>query len=98
LIGDVSSRPDLFVRKSVHVDERHLECVDAKNRSASASPANSGYLGVELRMVSKRDDKASGLERWREAGSFLCNLGYGDPGSLHPRLPRLSFTEAGSIL
>jgi 3-hydroxypropanoate dehydrogenase len=26
--------------------------------------------------------------------NFLCNLGYGDAGSLHPRGPRLSFEEA----
>ena len=26
--------------------------------------------------------------------NFLCNLGYGDPASLFPRLPRLSFSEA----
>jgi 3-hydroxypropanoate dehydrogenase len=30
--------------------------------------------------------------------NFLCNLGYGDPSSLHPRLPRLSFTDACSLL
>ena len=30
--------------------------------------------------------------------NFLCNLGYGDPASLHPRLPRLSFDEACSLL
>ena len=30
--------------------------------------------------------------------NFLCNLGYGDPSALHPRLPRLSFTEACSLL
>jgi 3-hydroxypropanoate dehydrogenase len=30
--------------------------------------------------------------------NFLCNLGYGDPGALHPRLPRLSFEEACSLL
>jgi len=30
--------------------------------------------------------------------NFLCNLGYGDPGTLHPRLPRLSFNEACSLL
>ena len=30
--------------------------------------------------------------------NFLCNLGYGDPGSLFPRLPRLSFNEACSLL
>jgi 3-hydroxypropanoate dehydrogenase len=30
--------------------------------------------------------------------NFLCNLGYGDPASLFPRLPRLSFSEACSLL
>ena len=30
--------------------------------------------------------------------NFLCNLGYGDPSSLRPRLPRLPFNEACSLL
>jgi 3-hydroxypropanoate dehydrogenase len=30
--------------------------------------------------------------------NFLCNLGCGDLGSLHARLPRLSFSEACSLL
>jgi 3-hydroxypropanoate dehydrogenase len=30
--------------------------------------------------------------------NFLCNLGYGDPDKLFPRLPRLSFEEACQIL
>lgn len=30
--------------------------------------------------------------------NFLCNLGYGDASALHPRLPRLSFDEACTIL
>jgi 3-hydroxypropanoate dehydrogenase len=30
--------------------------------------------------------------------NFLCNLGYGDSSRLSPRLPRLSFDEACSIL
>jgi 3-hydroxypropanoate dehydrogenase len=30
--------------------------------------------------------------------NFVCNLGYGDPSSLHPRLPRLAFNEACSLL
>jgi 3-hydroxypropanoate dehydrogenase len=30
--------------------------------------------------------------------NFLCNLGYGDPSSLHPRLPLLAFSEACSLL
>lgn len=30
--------------------------------------------------------------------NFLCNIGYGDSGSLLPRLPRLDFDEACKIL
>jgi 3-hydroxypropanoate dehydrogenase len=30
--------------------------------------------------------------------NFLCNLGYGDRSALHPRPPRLAFTEACSVL
>lgn len=30
--------------------------------------------------------------------NFLINLGYGDASKLHPRLPRLGFTEACSLL
>jgi 3-hydroxypropanoate dehydrogenase len=30
--------------------------------------------------------------------NFLCNLGYGDPASLHPRGPRLEFEEACLLL
>lgn len=30
--------------------------------------------------------------------NFLCNLGYSDPSALFPRLPRLSFEEACSLL
>ena len=29
--------------------------------------------------------------------NFLCNLGYGDPARLYPRLPRLSFEQACSF-
>jgi 3-hydroxypropanoate dehydrogenase len=30
--------------------------------------------------------------------NFICNLGYGDPASLHPRLPRLPFNDACSLI
>jgi 3-hydroxypropanoate dehydrogenase len=30
--------------------------------------------------------------------NFLCNLGYGDASKLYPRLPRLAFNEACSLL
>ena len=29
--------------------------------------------------------------------NFLCNLGYGDPATLHPRAPRLAFDDACRI-
>ena len=33
----------------------------------------------------------------RVKSNFLCNLGYGDPGKLHPRSPRLDFADACRI-
>ena len=30
--------------------------------------------------------------------NFVCNLGHGDSGKLHPRAPRLEFNEACKIL
>lgn len=30
--------------------------------------------------------------------NFVCNLGYGDPASLHPRLPRFAFDDVCQIL
>ncbi len=33
----------------------------------------------------------------RFKSNFLCNLGYGDPSKLHPRLPRFTFEEACRI-
>ncbi len=34
----------------------------------------------------------------RLKSNFLCNLGYGDPAGLQPRLPRLDFEEACKLL
>jgi 3-hydroxypropanoate dehydrogenase len=34
----------------------------------------------------------------RLQSNFLCNIGYGDPDGLHPRLPRLDFDEACKLL
>jgi 3-hydroxypropanoate dehydrogenase len=35
---------------------------------------------------------------WNCTPNFICNLGYGDPTKLHPRLPRLSFEETTKII
>ena len=34
----------------------------------------------------------------RIKSNFLCNLGYGDPSGLHPRLPRLGFEEVCKVI
>jgi 3-hydroxypropanoate dehydrogenase len=34
----------------------------------------------------------------RIQSNFICSIGYGDPASVFPRNPRLSFDEAGRIL
>jgi 3-hydroxypropanoate dehydrogenase len=44
----------------------------------------------------KPTDQVQPLGRIRS--NFLCNLGYGDPGRLHPRNPRLEFEEACRLL
>jgi len=38
------------------------------------------------------------LPRRAVKSNFLCTLGYGDPSTLFPRLPRLPFNEACSLL
>jgi nitroreductase len=34
----------------------------------------------------------------RHTINFICNLGHGDPQTLHPRHPRLEFEEACRII
>ena len=58
-------------------------------------------LGLDCGPMSGFDAEAVDREflagtSWRS--NFLCNLGYGDPGVLHPRAPRLEFEEACRVL
>jgi 3-hydroxypropanoate dehydrogenase len=55
-------------------------------------------LGLDCGPMSGFDN--SGVDAVFFAGSrvksnFICSLGYGEPGSPYPRMPRLSFEEAG---
>ncbi len=43
-------------------------------------------------------DQVPATSTCRVKSNFLCNLGYGDPASLHPRSPRLVFEEACLVL
>lgn len=54
-------------------------------------------LGLDCGPMSGFDAEALNAEFFAGTGirtNFICNLGYGDPGKLYPRLPRLSFEEA----
>lgn len=72
------------------------------------STLQGGYLILAARSLGLDAGPMSGFDqskvdaeffpdgKWNS--NFLCNLGYGDPASLHPRAPRLEFDEACRIL
>jgi nitroreductase len=64
--------------------------------SANSSPARA--LGLDCGPMSGFDnagvDKAF-FSGTRIQSNFICSIGYGDPASVFPRNPRLSFEEAG---
>jgi 3-hydroxypropanoate dehydrogenase len=58
-------------------------------------------LGLDCGPMSGFDEAKVNAEffpdgKWKV--NFLCNLGYGDPGKLYPRNPRLKFEEACRVL
>lgn len=58
-------------------------------------------LGLDCGPMSGFDQQKVNAEffpdgKWKS--NFLCNIGYGDPGKLFPRNPRLSFDEASRVL
>jgi 3-hydroxypropanoate dehydrogenase len=46
----------------------------------------------------ERDGVSQEYSPGRLESNFLCNIGYGDPSGLKPRLPRLDFEEASKLL
>ena len=44
----------------------------------------------------KLDEAFFAGTKWKS--NFICNIGHGDPKSVHPRLPRLTFEEACRIV
>ncbi len=46
----------------------------------------------------ERDGVCQEYSPGRLRSNFLCNLGYGGPAGLHPRLPRLDFDEVCKLL
>ncbi|MEM7763639.1 MAG: malonic semialdehyde reductase [Pseudomonadota bacterium] len=57
--------------------------------------------GLDCGPMSGYDAAGLDTEFWPDGrcrSNFLCNLGYGDASALHPRLPRLDFEAACSII
>ena len=58
-------------------------------------------LGIDCGPMSGFDQDAVNQAFFKNtslATNFLCNLGYGDPSTLYPRSPRLTFDETCKIL
>jgi 3-hydroxypropanoate dehydrogenase len=58
-------------------------------------------LGLDAGPMSGFDNAGVDLEFFPEGhvrSNFLCNLGYGDPSGVRPRLPRLQFGEFAQII
>jgi 3-hydroxypropanoate dehydrogenase len=55
-------------------------------------------LGLDCGPMSGFDNQGvdkSFFSGTRIRSNFICSIGFGDPASLRPRLPRLAFEEAG---
>jgi 3-hydroxypropanoate dehydrogenase len=58
-------------------------------------------LGLEIGGMSGFDNAKVDAEFFpdgRVKSNFLCNIGHGDPSKVLPRLPRLDFSEACTLL
>jgi 3-hydroxypropanoate dehydrogenase len=58
-------------------------------------------VGLDVGGMSGFDNKKVDAEFFpdgRVKSNFLCNIGHGDPSKLMPKLPRLAFEEACSLL
>jgi 3-hydroxypropanoate dehydrogenase len=75
--------------------EDNPELVEATAKRNSS--LQGAYLIMAARALGLDCGPMSGFEGHVKT-NFLCNLGDGDPGALHPRLPSLPFHEACSLL
>lgn len=94
-----------------HTDARSWFAGDPAGAEATAfrnSSLQGGYFILAARALGLDCGPMSGFDTdllnktffpdGRFKVNFLCNLGYGDKASLHPRLPRLAFEDACSIV
>jgi 3-hydroxypropanoate dehydrogenase len=102
---------DLLPRLSPQRDFRSVYANDPKLAEETAFRNGSlqgGYFIIAARALGLDCGPMSGFDnaqvdaaffpdgRWKS--NFLCNLGHGDPAKVLPRLPRLDFEEACTLL
>lgn len=111
LIGYDLKFYDHFSKLFPHADARSWFVGDEKKIEETAfrnSSLQGAYLILAARALGLDCGPMSGfnpegLRKEFFAGTdvrpnFICNLGYGDPAKLYPRLPRFDFNEVCSIL
>lgn len=112
IFGNDSRFYDLLPRLFPHTDARSWFAGPGKEAVADTTAFRNGTLQAAYFMLAARAlgldcGPMSGFDNamvdreffpdGRIKSNFICNLGYGDPGSLFPRSPRLAFEEACRI-
>jgi len=100
--------PQLFPHKPAMRDLYATNPPFAEETARRNSSLQGAYLIIAARALGLDCGPMSGFDNRKlddeffpasqVKSNFLCNIGYGDPSKLMPRLPRLEFNEACSIL
>lgn len=111
VIGHDLAFPDRLPELFPHVDARAWFVGNASLIEETAfrnGTLQGAYLMLAARALGLDCGPMSGFDREKVdreffpdstiRSNFLCNLGHGDPGGLHPRGPRLSFAHACRIV
>ncbi|MBF0588180.1 MAG: malonic semialdehyde reductase [Magnetococcales bacterium] len=111
ILGYDLAFPDTLPRLFPHTDARSWFAGNDEKILATAklnSTLQGAYLIMAARAVGLDCGPMSGFDNamvdaeffpgGTVKSNFLCNLGYGDPDKLFPRLPRLDFKECCEIL
>ena len=100
--------PQLFPHKPAMRDMYVSNAKFAEETARRNSSLQGAYLIIAARALGFDCGPMSGFDNAKldeeffpdghVKSNFLCNIGYGDPSTFSPRLPRLEFNEACTIL
>jgi 3-hydroxypropanoate dehydrogenase len=99
--------PKLFPGRDMKAFVESLPSVERDNAASMNATLQAGYFILAARALGLDAGPMGGFDKKKVDAAFfpdgrwrsflLVNLGHGDPSRLFPRLPRLSFEEAGRI-